>query len=98
MTPYQLKVCATAYSEAQGTDADNAMWLAWHVGAFSRVDRLPRLEDVLRRTKPEPKKLVGSAPPDKVGRDLMAALMGLPSVVKTAPKAEGASPAAPATP
>lgn len=101
MTPYQLTLCAKAYREREIDARDTDMWHAWHTGAFSRIDRMPSLESVLTKSATgkavpygdAPRKLVGGAPPDKVGQDLMSMLMGKPGTIATKPKTpDGESP------
>lgn len=48
----ELTVEAEAYNLRLKDQRNHDLWLAWHIGAFSRCERLPDLKDLLEDSTP----------------------------------------------
>ena len=59
--------------QAQQDARDRAMSLAWHIAAFSRTERLPKLDAVLT-----PRRVVQSLPEQRAALQVLAAQYGIP--------------------
>jgi hypothetical protein len=47
MTPWQFSVYCKSYGKKMEAEYQQAAWLAWHIEAFARTKKLPKLKDVL---------------------------------------------------
>jgi hypothetical protein len=54
LTPYETRIWIDGQSKAERRRYRLALWSAWHVEAFRRRRRLPRLALYLRRLDPQP--------------------------------------------
>ena len=50
LTPYELGLMFEGYAEKKAEHIKELLYLAWHIEAFARQKRLPKLEKVLRET------------------------------------------------
>ena len=56
-TPYELVLISKQKQEQAQRAFENDLVLAWHVEAFSRQKRLPKLEKVLKDARRKPRKM-----------------------------------------
>lgn len=47
-TPFQTRLFIEAANSRNSLETQRAMWAAWHAAAFSRVKKMPSLEEALR--------------------------------------------------
>ena len=55
-TPYELTLIAKAKLQQEQRAFESDLTLAWHIEAFSRQKRLPKLEKLLKDARKKPKK------------------------------------------
>ncbi len=55
-TPYELTLIAKAKLQKEQRAFESDLTLAWHIEAFSRQKRLPKLEKLLKDARKKPKK------------------------------------------
>ena len=55
-TPYELALLAKQKRESEQRKFENDLTLAWHIEAFGRQKRLPKLEKILKDARRKPKK------------------------------------------
>lgn len=51
MTPYEVFIQISAWREERDQRQQEYLWLAWHVAAFTRSERLPRFDAVIAKSR-----------------------------------------------
>lgn len=56
LTPFEFNIMAEGFVSKREQKTNDLIYLAWHVEAFSRAKKLPRLEALLKKRKPRAQK------------------------------------------
>lgn len=54
-TPYEISLIAKHKKEEQQREFETSLTLAWHIEAFNRQKRLPKLEKLIKDARKPPK-------------------------------------------
>lgn len=57
LTPFEFNLMAEGFVAREERKTSDLLYLAWHVEAFARAKKLPKLETLMKKRKPKaPKK------------------------------------------
>lgn len=56
LTPYEITVVGRKVQEQRYTEFENIITLAWHIEAFARQKKMPKLNKLLKDIRKKPKK------------------------------------------
>ena len=52
LTPYEFNMMAEGFMTRRDQKTNDLIYLAWHIEAFSRAKKLPKLETLLKKRRP----------------------------------------------
>lgn len=52
LTPFEFNMIAESFMARREQKTNDLIYLAWHIEAFSRAKKLPRLESLLKKRRP----------------------------------------------
>jgi len=53
LTPYEFNLMIDGFLAREERKTNDILYLAWHVEAFARAKRLPKLQSLLKKRKPK---------------------------------------------
>lgn len=56
LTPYEFNLMIEGFLAREERKINDILYLAWHVEAFARAKRLPKLQTLLKKRKPKSQK------------------------------------------
>lgn len=58
LTPYEFNLMAESFVAREERKTNDLLYHAWHIEAFARAKKLPKLETLLKKRKPKSQKKV----------------------------------------